>query len=88
MRDRITIRRTAPRQWTVRVPAFGFGRGETLQHATHGAAVRAADRLIHRVASNVVSAESVWQPTDAVGAVPAWSPLAQAGREGGGYAGG
>lgn len=78
MRDRITIRRTAPQHWTVRVPTIGFGPGETIHTRTHRGAVREADRRIHRHASNVITTEPAWQPTDRVSPVPTWSPLDQA----------
>lgn len=75
MRDRITIRRTAPNQWTVRVPTVGFGPGDTVHKPTHRAAIREADKRIRREASNVVTTEPVWQPDDRIAPVPVWSPL-------------
>lgn len=81
MRDRITIRRTAPGRWSVRTPPFGFGQGETAHHATHTEAVHDADRRIRRDSSNVATTESAWQPTDRVSTTPAWSPLVPAERD-------
>lgn len=75
MRDRIRIRRTAPKQWTVHVPTIGFGSGDTVHKPTHRAALREADKRIRRESSNVVTTEPAWQPSDRIAPTPTWSPL-------------
>lgn len=75
MRDRIRIRKTGPKRWTVRIPAFGFGHSETIHKPSHRAALKLVDQRTRRPGSTDLGTETVWQASDRVNITPVWTPL-------------
>lgn len=69
MRDRVQIRKTGDRKWTVKVPTIGFGPGEN------------ADSRIRRESSVLALTETVWQSSDGVAPHPRWNATTPVERE-------
>ncbi|GAA1281398.1 hypothetical protein [Saccharothrix xinjiangensis] len=77
MRDRVSIRKTAPGTWTITRPRAGFGGPEVLTAESQAAAVARLDRIraaLH-VGSTVVQIERRQHATDALNPVSPWTPL-------------
>lgn len=81
MRDRVQIRKTGDRQWTVKVPTIGFGPGESKTVPSHKKAVELADSRIRRASSTSVTSETVWQSSDGIAPHPGWNATVPIERE-------
>lgn len=73
MKDRITVRRTAPREWTITRPRIGFGPPEIHTATTAPAAWRWL-RTVEKTRGGGAAAERAHGHRDGLGAIPGWEP--------------